>query len=706
MSYARIDEQQEQLNNNDNDINDFKSTATSVGATNILTSALRRALSPKPVEKAGTATVKTGTGTGLGPGSALMHEAFSDEEIWRPSPPQTPRKITAKMLLSGLDGSIDDDDWDDGLGSAKNAIVSDDHADDAEAAYFSYMKAKPRFKCHPKVWLWNNRKLIALVVVTMAAASVIVTLVDLRLRRFFPGGTVIPFQQSVILISIDGFREEYLGRGLTPNLVALGLYLLYQLFPNGTKTKGSAASGISASFMTPSFPSLTFPNHYSIVTGLYPESHGIVGNIFFDPTLNDTFVYVNPKSNGESKWWGGEPIWVTVIKAGLKSATCMWPGSEAVVHGRRPTYYQPYNSSMSNTDRVFQLLSWLSLPLESRPAFFTLYMNDVDSAGHQYGPTSAEVNFALKYVDDIIGDLTRGVLAVQGVPNLQAGKVNFVIVSDHGMAPGNPIENFIFLDDYVDESLFELVNNVVVSIYPKNSNDTQKIFQNLQDAAIASGHWHVWMRESVPSYFHYSNSNRIGPIVALPDEDYGLTLRSQFTIVQSLKPYKLGGMHGYNNTNINMRAIFVAAGPAFKSSGRVIDGSGSIWEETPDSELGVDGNGHIVAAHGGAAIGGFVSSTVKRQQGGKVAVFAGGVAKKNDGAHTIQENNGHSKKAGMSNEVGFGLPSDMAMQVLPGFQNVEVYNLIARVLAIPSNLWAPNNGSGSGMSLFDPWLNI
>jgi predicted AlkP superfamily pyrophosphatase or phosphodiesterase len=217
------------------------------------------------------------------------------------------------------------------------------------------------------------------------------------------------FGPTVILVSLDGFRTEYLSRGFTPVLTSL------------------ASKGISAKYMRPVFPSLTFPNHYTIVTGLYPESHGIVANIFHDPKLNDTFVYIDSVKNAESKWWGGEPLWVTARKQGLISATMMWPGSEAAIQNVRPNYYVKYNGSMSLEERIDGVLGWLDLRKSRRPNFITLYASDVDSKGHTDGPYSKAVNTSLSLVDSMIGRLISG-LESRGIQDA----VDLIIVSDHG----------------------------------------------------------------------------------------------------------------------------------------------------------------------------------------------------------------------------------------------------------------------------------
>ena len=211
---------------------------------------------------------------------------------------------------------------------------------------------------------------------------------------------------KLILISLDGTRPEYLDRGLTPNLSKL-------------------ASGGVFHRIVPSFPSVTFPNHYSLVTGLYPESHGIVGNSFYDPSLNETFHYSSPVNNGESKWWSqAEPIWITARRQGLISATCFWPGSEAEHGGLRPNYWKQFQF-VGIEQELQWILEWIDQPAQLAPDIVTLYIPHIDAAGHSFGPDSKEVNDTLVMVDSRIGDL---VSALQSRNLYEA--TNFIVVSD------------------------------------------------------------------------------------------------------------------------------------------------------------------------------------------------------------------------------------------------------------------------------------
>jgi predicted AlkP superfamily pyrophosphatase or phosphodiesterase len=229
----------------------------------------------------------------------------------------------------------------------------------------------------------------------------------------------------VLLISLDAFRADYLERGLTPTLTRI------------------AREGVRTAWMTTSYPSLTFPNHYTIVTGLRPDHHGIVHNTMRDPVLG-SFGLGNRDAVGTGAWWGGEPAWVSAERAGLPTATLFWPGSEAPIQGVRPTRWIPYDATMSISARVDRVLAWLGEPQTTRPRLATLYIETLDDAGHNHGPDSAELATALREVDTAMERLLDG-LATRGL--LDA--VNLIITSDHGMASVRS-GNTVAIEDMVD----------------------------------------------------------------------------------------------------------------------------------------------------------------------------------------------------------------------------------------------------------------
>ena len=233
-------------------------------------------------------------------------------------------------------------------------------------------------------------------------------------------------RDPVILISIDGFRPDYLDRGLTPTLASL------------------AADGVRADAMKPSFPTLTFPNHYTLVTGLYPDHHGIVNNRMIDPKSGKQFVYKDSDAIADPEWWAGEPLWVSVEKQGRHAATMFWPGSDVAIEGVRPSLWMHFDGTLTPDQRVDQLLRWTDLRGAARPSFFTLYLEQVDHAGHDDGPDSPEVNAAMREVDTALARLVDG-LKQRGL----FARTNIVIVSDHGMTSTAP-ERQIYLDELVN----------------------------------------------------------------------------------------------------------------------------------------------------------------------------------------------------------------------------------------------------------------
>ncbi|KAJ1984687.1 hypothetical protein H4R34_000521 [Dimargaris verticillata] len=350
------------------------------------------------------------------------------------------------------------------------------------------------------------------------------------------------FRKTVILVSFDGFRADYLNRGLTPHLLDI-------------ETRG----GFRAEFLTPSFPSVTFPNHYTLVTGMYPEAHGIIGNEFYDPTYNDTFYYKNDAITMQSRWWGGEPIWVTAEKHGHISAIDMWPGSLAKIKGVVPTHVIPYKSGVTARSKIDQLMAWLNQPLNTRPSFLATYVPEVDSMGHTHSPDSAEVNAALATVDQGVGYL-RKALEARNLTHI----VNVVYVSDHGMASVPPT-NILYLDELIDLDQVRWVYGYpLAGIVPKDDQAGEAIFKTLQEKSVGQ-HWAVYHRESIPTRFHFSNNDRIPPIVCIPEVGWTFYTRNQYdyAFLYTGEVDRVVGVHGYDNLDPTMRAIFLAYGPDF-----------------------------------------------------------------------------------------------------------------------------------------------
>ena len=336
----------------------------------------------------------------------------------------------------------------------------------------------------------------------------------------------------VILVSLDGFRYDYAAKYGAKNLLAMAA--LGASTPDG---------------MIPSFPSLTFPNHYTIVTGLYPEHHGIVANSFYDPARKEAYSYTNPKAAADGTWYGGTPLWVLAEQQGMRSACFFWPASEAEIQGKRPSYYLAYNDAFPDDKRVDQVLAWLQLPPEKRPHFITLYMSDTDHAGHAYGPDAPETEMAVHHVDDMIGKLSAGITTT-GLA------VDLIVLADHGMEKLDP--GWVNLDKWADLSNFEASGSL---LYAKSPEDAEKAYKSLLGA---SNKFNVYRRSDVPAYLHFSSNPREGDPVAVPTGPFALTARDPNAGSGSRMP-PVGG-HGYDAREMpTMKAIFYAAGPDIRA---------------------------------------------------------------------------------------------------------------------------------------------
>ncbi|WP_066799070.1 alkaline phosphatase family protein [Sphingomonas soli] len=341
-----------------------------------------------------------------------------------------------------------------------------------------------------------------------------------------------------ILISIDGFRPDYLDRGVTPNLSAL------------------AAKGISAS-MRPSFPSKTFPNHWTIVTGLRPDRNGIVANKMEDAARpKEVFTM----ASDDPFWWSAaDPIWVDAEKAGIRTATMFWPGSNVAVGGTReqdwpytitggtrPSDWAQFNQVISDTQRVNGVLDWLRRSAGIRPKFITTYFDLVDTIGHTYGPGDQRTTDAVAEVDGKIGELIAGLAALDQPANL-------VIVADHGMAQTSS-ERVALLTDYVAKEDFRLVEGgSYASLYPAEGKEAA-----VEKALLGKHpHFECWRKSEIPARFHYGSNPRIPAILCLAEPGWEVTDRAP-------RRASVGGGHGYDHESPEMAALFIASGPAFR----------------------------------------------------------------------------------------------------------------------------------------------
>ena len=379
------------------------------------------------------------------------------------------------------------------------------------------------------------------------------------------GGVNAPAQRDkpyLILISLDGFKAEYLDRFVLPNLRRL------------------AGRGARARAMVPVFPSLTFPNHYSLVTGLEPQRHGIVNNRFFDPARNDTYVYTEARTVTDGSWYGGEPIWVTAESQGMVAACYFWPGSEAAIKGVRPTTFNAYTSGITNDARVKTVLGWLDEPLERRPHMITLYFSELDEASHDHPLESPEIVKAAQSLDTAVGQL------VDGIDKLSVrGQVYLVITSDHGMVNTSPAQT-VRLESILDAgeaaSITAGFSGPVASIHVSGGVERARAIRDRINSRVARGT--AYLRQDLPARFNYRDNPRNGDIVVVMDEGWTMSASRAATRPTTAQapaaekaaapparpaaaeraPRERWGAHGWDNAFPSMRALFMVAGPGIR----------------------------------------------------------------------------------------------------------------------------------------------
>ena len=345
----------------------------------------------------------------------------------------------------------------------------------------------------------------------------------------------------VILISFDGWRWDYTDRGNVPNLKAL------------------AARGVRAKELIPSFPSLTFPNHYTIVTGLYPGHHGIVSNTMATPSMPRKFS-MSSNEVRNSTWWGGEPVWATAIRQGRRAMSMFWPGSEAAIGGLSPTRWWPFDGGLPNAERVGRVLDWLSLPEAERPNFVSLYFQEVDHIGHVNGPDSPEVREAAAHLDAALGQLVAGIDRL-GLSD----RVNIVVVSDHGMAPHTDGQ-MVFLDTAIDPSTLNVISTgelVQLAPPPGREQDVSSIDAIVRAVRGKLPHVTFYKGDEIPARYHYRDHPHIAPIIGVADEGWMVTTREQEARRKPDAEARRGA-HGYDPALRSMHGLFVAAGPGVR----------------------------------------------------------------------------------------------------------------------------------------------
>jgi len=340
---------------------------------------------------------------------------------------------------------------------------------------------------------------------------------------------------TVVVLSFDGFAEDYLGRERLPNFQRL------------------MVRGTHADALIPPFPSKTFPSHYTMATGLYPGHHGIVASQFYDPVRKAWFR--GNASVGDGNWFGGEPIWVTAERHGIRSATYFWPGSEAAIEGVRPTYYKIFDPKVADSAKVDQIAAWLRAPNEQRPRLVMAYFPEVDTAGHYHGPQSLEVHNALRAADQTLGRMLDSLDA-----RAHDLTIEIVVVSDHGMA-AVPKSQVVYLDDAANlDSVLVKNERATASVWsPANHARIDTVYEGLKRALM---HARVYRLAALPARWHTDDNPRLGELLIVAEPGWALGSHKP---PMPINP----GEHGYDNADSSMRGILIAAGPRIPMNQRV-----------------------------------------------------------------------------------------------------------------------------------------
>jgi len=338
--------------------------------------------------------------------------------------------------------------------------------------------------------------------------------------------------QYVVMLSLDGFRWDYTQKYNTPTLDSI------------------ASAGVKVKSLIPAFPSKTFPNHYTLATGLYPDHHGIVQNNFYDPATDRSYNLKNRAMVQDGSFYGGEPIWNTAEKQGVRSASYFWVGSEANIQGMRPSIWKEYKHDLPFEQRFDTVISWLSLPESHRPRLILFYFHEPDAVGHEYGPESENTRETVEKIDQMLGKfITR--LKATGVFK----QINFIIVSDHGMGPISN-EKSVYLNKHLKA---KWVNRYEGS-NPVYFIEVNKPFENKVTKSLAKvEHIQFWKKGELPAHLHMNENPRLLDYIIVADSSWSLHKNN-------LNPYRGGGAHGYDPNNTDMHAIFIASGPAFKQA--------------------------------------------------------------------------------------------------------------------------------------------
>ena len=343
----------------------------------------------------------------------------------------------------------------------------------------------------------------------------------------------------VLLISFDGFRADYLDWYDTPNMD--------RFVKKGVRAKG----------LIPVFVSKTFPNHYSIATGMYAENHGLIGNHFYDAKFDETYSLSDRSKVKDSKFYGGEPIWVTAEKQGLKTASYFWVGTEAPIGGIYSSKWKEYEHDFPFESRIDSIVSWFSLPLKERPRFCSLYFHEPDWTGHEMGPRSSETGRMVSKLDSLFGDLINK-LSELSIYN----QLNIIAVADHGMAEISS-DRTVNLSEYADMGqVIQEGSGPYAFLYSQKIGIIDSAVGQLQKAE----HISVYLKSDIPERFHFKNHHRIKDALVIADEGWYIQNQAISSSSTAGEYIPTGGTHGYDNQLKSMHALFIAQGPAFKNN--------------------------------------------------------------------------------------------------------------------------------------------
>lgn len=515
---------------------------------------------PNPLKLLGR---RRGSSTSPGPGGRLSATSstedlglgtVSEKRHSRRARRQEKKKRLLESAENGEDGELMYEMEEGGMKEGSSTGESSDRGEDSDEMAGMITSEKPTRRRRWRRWV--------LIHSLIAIGFAILVLVAWKLSKSRKTGPFVKpdmvsngtslFAPTTIIISLDGFRADFLQRGLTPRLSAF------------------IKEGVSPKYMLPSFPSVTFPNHYTLATGLYPESHGVVSNTFWDPDLQAEFHYTDPARSLDPKWWGGEPFWVTAEKQGIRTGIHMWPGSEAHILDIEPSFLDKFNGKEELQKKVWRIMELLDKPGlqdeaatadNTRPQLIAAYVPNVDSDGHMYGPNSTEIRATIQSADTFIEQVFEG-LEERNLTEI----VNVIVVSDHGMATTD-VERLLQLEDLVGSFEIEHIDGwPLYGLRTKSADDLRPLYDHLKTQEDGAP-WNVYLRdEDMPERYHFSRNDRIAPLWIMPQTGWAIVTKEEFNVAEAKEQglvYHPRGLHGYDNEHPLMRAIFVARGPAF-----------------------------------------------------------------------------------------------------------------------------------------------